>query len=200
MQIQRLDPQSAVQTAALLGELRVSLFGVCSPVLNSALVADALSGDIDGRVAADANEVRGVVLAAPASYWRSAPLRHWDVAMECVRARLAPGRSDSSPHASPAAGEPLLTGIPPRTWNEPGDAWRIIFVGTALSARGQGIAAGLYRSLMAERSLVARVALDNAASIRLHRSLGWEIYRDGDVAMAVHLLARHDRPMALDAV
>ena len=64
-------------------------------------------------------------------------------------------------------------GVPPVSWSEPAGAWRIILVGTASSDRGRGVAAQLYRSLMADRLPVARIAVDNAASIRLHhRSAG----------------------------
>jgi hypothetical protein len=78
-------------------------------------------------------------------------------------------------------------GPPPRTWTHPGDAWRIIVVGTAAEARGLGVAAALYRAVMRDRSLVARIAADNEPSIRLHRSVGWHLYRDGDVVLAVHV-------------
>ena len=80
-------------------------------------------------------------------------------------------------------------GAPPVTWSNPGNAWRIIFVGTAPEARGAGIAASLYRSVMRDRSLVARIARDNHASIRLHRAVGWRLYADGDVVLGVHLNA-----------
>jgi len=43
---------------------------------------------------------------------------------------------------------------------------------------------------MAERSLVARIAKDNTPSIRLHRSLGWRLYADGPVVLAVYERAR----------
>jgi L-amino acid N-acyltransferase YncA len=39
---------------------------------------------------------------------------------------------------------------------------------------------------MRDRSLVARIAADNHASIRLHRSVGWRLYPDGEVVLAVH--------------
>jgi hypothetical protein len=42
---------------------------------------------------------------------------------------------------------------------------------------------------MSNRSLVARIARDNVASLRLHESLGWRLYPDGDVVLAVH---QHD--------
>jgi len=75
---------------------------------------------------------------------------------------------------------------PPLTWDRPGGAWRIIFVGTARLARGQGVAHRLYADIMSDRSLVARIARDNLASLRLHESLGWRLYPDGDVVLAVH--------------
>jgi hypothetical protein len=40
---------------------------------------------------------------------------------------------------------------------------------------------------MRDRSLVARIAADNKPSIRLHRSVGWRLYRDGEVVLAVHV-------------
>lgn len=190
MDVQRVDRQTAAQTIALLAELRVSLFGVNSARLYTALVGDALGQAVDGRVAVDSNEVRGVVLAAPMSYWRRALLRHWGLTIECLRARAAAGAARASNQTDSAVAAVLRPETPPRSWNNPGDAWRIIIVGTDPSARGRGIAAQLYRSVMADRSLVARVALDNTASIRLHHSLGWQMYRDGDVALAVHLLDR----------
>lgn len=187
MHIQRLDRQHAAQTRALLGALRVSLFGVCSPRLHAVLVRDALRNAIDCRIAVDDGEVRGVVLAAPRSYWWSALARHWGLGLQCVLARVT-RRQSAGGHGS--EGDPVQVSnadVPTRSWKQPGDAWRIIFVGTAESARGKGVAAELYRSLMADRSLVAHVAFENAPSIRLHRSLAWRLYRDGDVALAVHL-------------
>ena len=188
--IERLERRHAPQTLALLEELRLSLFGVQSRRLHTALIDDGVMHDIDCRVATESDRVLGVVLAAPASYWRSAPLKHWGLALDCVRARISPSShedaNDRGPALSPEAMAGLCSDAPSRTWTAPGDAWRIILVGTAVAARGNGIAARLYRSLMADRSLVARIAIDNAPSIRLHRSLGWRLYRDGAVALAVH--------------
>lgn len=191
MNIQRLDRHHAPQTLALLDDLRLSLFGVRSRRLHAALVHDSLKRHVDCRIAAESGRVLGVVLAAPASYWRWAPLRHWSLALECLRARARPRPHHSTTGralpVNPGTIAAMQTGTPPRTWNAPADAWRIILVGTAAAARGHGIAAQLYRSLMAERSLVARIAVDNTPSIRLHRSLGWCLYPDGDVALAVHV-------------
>jgi hypothetical protein len=191
MIIQRLDRPHAPATLALLEELRLSLFGVRSRRLHTALIDDGLRQDIDCRIATDGGRVLGVVLAAPASYWRSAPLKHWALALDCLRARLASTSPDSAtdpaPSMQPETAAALCGGTAPLTWNAPGDAWRIILVGTAAAARGQGVAAHLYRSVMADRSLVARIAIDNTPSIRLHRSLGWRLYRDGGVVLAVHV-------------
>jgi GNAT superfamily N-acetyltransferase len=187
--VQRVDRIRAEATIALLHRLRVSLLGIHSRRLHSVLVTDGVGGRIDCRIACQAEQVAGVVLAAPASYWRWLVLGHWGIAFECVRARSR--ARGGSPKAAPRLSQDalaLLENEPaPRTWKAPGDAWRIIFVGTAPEARGKGIAAQLYRSIMADRSLVARIALDNTASIRLHHSVGWQLFRDGDVALAVHL-------------
>jgi ribosomal protein S18 acetylase RimI-like enzyme len=188
--IARLTERYASDAVALLGELRVSLLSVCSSTLYRALVRDALGGRIDCRVALDESRVVGIVLAAPREYWWRLPLRHASVAGEALRARLVHSRGHSSTPRDDAGTDipaQLDSRPPSRTWKHPGDAWRIIFVGTAPSARGRGVAAQLYRDLMSDRSLVARVDMGNRPSIRLHRSLGWRLYRDGDVALAVHL-------------
>jgi hypothetical protein len=191
MNIQRLDERYVGQTLALLDRLRVSLVGISSRRLHAALVSDAVQGRIDCRIAHENETVHAFVMTAPASYWRMLLLRHWAVAAECVGARLrrtsrggAPKRAIEVPQETLRLLQP---GPPPRSWDDPGDAWRIIFVGTSPDARGRGTAARLYRSLMADRSLVARIALDNTGSIRLHHSVGWRLYRDGHVVLAVYL-------------
>jgi hypothetical protein len=191
-----LTERYASDATALLGELRVSLLAVCSATLHHALVQDALVGRIDCRVALDDSRVVGIVLAAPCQYWWQLPVWwHWSVGGKMLRARLVHGGGHSRTTLDDAEPDMLAlldSGSPSRTWKHPGDAWRIIFVGTATSARGRGIAARLYRDLMSVRSLVARVDLRNRPSICLHRSLGWRLYRDADVALAVHL--RAERP------
>ena len=187
--VRRIEPTDAPQTAALLDGLRVSLFGVQSRRLYDSLVFDGIARRIDCRVAVAADGVCGLVLAAPRLYWIAAPLIHWGVALDCARARFGEPRDA---HAAPPSNPGTIAsgvfdgGAPRRTWHDPADAWRIIVVGTASAARGRGVAAELYRALMRDRSLVARIAADNYASIRLHRSVGWRLYPDGEVVLAVH--------------
>ena len=190
--VHRLDAWHAPQTSSLLGDLRASLFGVQTSRLHRALVADALSGRIDCRIATISNQVCGTVLAAPRSYWAGALARHPDLALACVGARLMARsarpkgtRGGSTPEAPKNV--QLDGGPPPLTWTAPGNAWRIVIVGTAPDARGLGVGAALYRAIMRDRSLVARIAIDNTPSIRLHRSVGWRLYRDGSVVVAVHV-------------
>ena len=184
--VRPVGPADAAATVALLNTLRVSLFGVQSARLYHALVGDAVAQRIDCRIALGAHDLYGVVLAAPRGYWRSALLQHPALAVECLRARLAASKhADASTHADESPIE-FDAGNPQRTWADPGNAWRIVFVGTAPAARGRGVAADLYRAMMRDRSLVARIAADNQASIRLHRSVGWRLYPDGDVVLAVH--------------
>jgi hypothetical protein len=190
MEIRRVGSRYAEGTIALLDELDVSLFGVQSHPLHVALVSDAVAGTIDARVAVEGDSARGVVLAAPSRYWRLALLKHWRVASACLRARF---RHDGERQTAGVSGQSApLPSSPPRTWNDPGNAWRIIFIGTAPAARGQGTARRLYCDIMSDRSLVARISRDNVASLRLHESLGWQLYPDGDVVLAVHLC--HEDP------
>ena len=197
MTIEQLQRSHKRDSVALLDDLRVSLFGVSSRRLYTALAHDAATGAIDGRVATNGGSICGLVLAAPASYWRSAMLTHWPLALECVAARLTRHNGTHSPQPPNQAPITPVRGLPSMTWAEPRDAWRIIIVGTAEDARGKGVAARLYRSVMAERSLVARIAVDNTPSIRLHESLGWRIYPDGAVLLAVH--DRHAARYSADA-
>ena len=191
--IQPLDAEHARQTAALLDDLRVSLFGIQSARLYATLAADALQQRIDCRIATTGDQVCGAVIAAPRSYWLSTLVRHTGLAFAGIRARLLArpqrfaGNREAGSAPDAAVHGRFDSGPPPRTWADPGDAWRIIFVGTAPEARGLGVAAALYRALMRDRSLIARIAADNEPSIRLHRSVGWRLYPDGDVVLAVHL-------------
>jgi len=185
MEVRRVDRQCAERTSALLDELQVSLFGVQSRPLHVALVSDAIAGAIDARVALEGVSVRGVVLAAPSRYWRLALLKHWRVALQCLRSRVCDAGKRRHPDLKTDGSPPPAS--PPRTWDYPGGAWRIIFIGTSSAARGRGVARQLYSEIMSDRSLVARIARDNVASLRLHESLGWQLYPDGEVVLAVHV-------------
>jgi GNAT superfamily N-acetyltransferase len=187
-----LSEEYARQTASLLDDLHVSLFGIQSGGLHRALIADALAGRVDCRIATTSSQVCGTVIAAPRSYWSSALVRHPDVAWACARARLL--ASTAGPSDAPRdrglktpQNVQFESGPPAVTWTAPGNAWRIVIVGTAPDARGLGVGAALYRAIMRDRSLVARIAVDNEPSIRLHRALGWRLFLDGSVVLAVHL-------------
>jgi hypothetical protein len=156
--------------------------------LHAGLIEDSLRGTIDCRIEIEDDAARGLVVTAPASYWHRAPLLHPLIGLDCIRARI---RKKKRPHATMTdtraeIGIEFETESPNRTWSSPGDAWRVIFIGTTRAARGQGVGGRLYGSVMADRPLVARIAADNLASLRLHRSLGWRLYRDGGVVLAVH--------------
>lgn len=194
MQIVAVTSDRAAPTRALLRTLNVSLFGIHSPRLHARLVDDAIRRRVDGRVAIDGREVLGVVLAAPAWYWWWLPLRDWRIALAIAAARWSrrretPDSEQTPPRTStPSVVAPVTISEarPEFDWRHPGSAWRIIIVGTSPAARGRGVAAALYRQLMSERSLVARIARDNTASLRLHASTGWSLHRDGGVVLAVH--------------
>lgn len=186
--VQPLTRSQAAAARRLMEDLALTLFGIHSSSLHSGLIEDSLRRRIDCRLEIEDAAVRGLVLTAPASYWYRAPLRHPLIGLDCIRARI---RQKEPAHPTTAGTRAEMGGefdpeSPNRTWDNPGDAWRVIFVGTARAARGQGVGARLYESVMADRPLVARIAADNVASLRLHRSLGWRLYRDGSVVLAVH--------------
>src|SRR3954463_14088116 len=89
MNIERVSQKYATRTVTLLEDLHVSLFGISSQRLLTIIVNDGIRAAIDCRIACDQGEAKGVVIAAPASYWRSLPATHWDIAMASLRARLA---------------------------------------------------------------------------------------------------------------
>ena len=200
--IQRLEPLHGQRTVTLLDELRVSLFGVASVGLYEILVDDATRGRIDARIATDGSAVAGVVIAAPASYWRSALLAHPSLALQCAASRLRNHAGQRVHRFPPPPRLPadVNNARPPYTWNEPGDAWRVVIVGTGAASRGRGIATRLYERVMEDRSLVARIAADNSASLRLHQSLGWQLFPDGDVILGVHTRQADGRAGAGGAV
>jgi len=127
------------------------------------------------------------VLTAPAAYWWQAMLRHWLLAFDVVAARLTTHHAAAVFGRHPPTPDQIRfeTAPPSRTWQRPRDASRVIFVGTAPAARGRGVGGELYRNVMRDRPLVARIARDNIASLRLHESLGWRLYPDGNVVLAV---------------
>jgi ribosomal protein S18 acetylase RimI-like enzyme len=149
---------------------------------------------IDCRVAVEDGDVIGIILTAPASYWWQAPLRHPLMAIECayarfVRQRRRRRRSNGVKQAGATPPPPpcqFQEGPPPRTWAEPAGAWRIMFMGIAPTARRRGVGGRLSSAVAADRPIVAHISCDNVASIRLHASLGWSFYRNGDVALVTN--------------
>jgi ribosomal protein S18 acetylase RimI-like enzyme len=144
------------------------------------------------------------------AFWRGALLRRPGVLLRVLATRLrarrarraAPaggGPPDALPSAPDGALEPGTfpdSSLAGHRWEDPdGDhGARIVFVGVRPAFRGGGIGEALYRAFFdaaAARGatlVLARIARDNHASIRLHRAAGWSLYRDADGVLAVRAL------------
>lgn len=179
----------------LQAELHVAFAGVESRPLYRALCRDALRG---GRVvclvALDDGQVAGFVTALihAAAYWKEFARRRPLLALRILAGRLFRRKRASSSATGPAA---------PASWAESSDRIaKIQFIGVAPAFRGRGIGVELYRRLAAhlsERGLAridARIAAGNAASVKLHRAAGWNLYPDADGFLAVYPLHQASSP------
>jgi L-amino acid N-acyltransferase YncA len=68
---------------------------------------------------------------------------------------------------------------------------RVLFIGVHPAWRGQGIGKLLYNAMFTEiqalggTCILARVAVDNIASLHLHKETGWTLYEDDGVVFAI---------------
>jgi ribosomal protein S18 acetylase RimI-like enzyme len=208
-----VDRASGPALVAMLGRLGVRLGGTDHPAVHRAVCAGAVGGDV--RVLALVAEFdatpAGFVVATldTARYWRSALLRRPPLLARVVTTRLAARlarrpahasvsdrsaardreRPDALPPIAPAAEAPLR-------WDDPApDLAKIGFIGVLPEFRRRGVGEALYAALLdaararGARAVLARIASDNIASLRLHHAAGWRLFRDDLGVFAVYHLA-----------
>ena len=206
-----VTPASRDALVHLLGELRVSVSGLVSPALHRALADAGAANDerVIALLAYVGDEPAGFVVGTrgASTFWRATLLRRPAVLLQVLAARLRSRLAQSAPGTSTEASTPqsdaaLESGTFPdsssarRRWEDPdgADGARIVFVGVRSAFRGRGIGEALYRAFFAAAAaqgatlVLARIARDNHASIRLHRAAGWSLYRDADGVLAVRTL------------
>ena len=205
-----VDERSADALRAMLSELQVAVSGFVSSGMHRALAAAAARRD-PGLIAIVASldaVPAGFVVATRDSrrFWRRTLLRHPVLAVRVVLHRLWPAGSASAvgDHAIGGRAEPSIDPtehLPdaagaPYGWHDEGPKTvKIVFIGVRPAFRQRGVGDLLYRALFdvathrGADAVLARIARDNVASIRLHAAAGWHLYRDGDGVFAVRPLA-----------
>lgn len=190
-----------IMAHGLLDVARPSVAGLTSPVLYRALCRESLARGNPVMVVAEVDgALAGFVMAVtdPKAFWRSFLRRHPLIAVR-ILARRMPGLIRAR---IPRRAAPVLVDRgehrPAESRTAEGASWeqsgpeiaRIVFIGVDEAHRGRGVARALYRHLFAVlegrgiRRANARIDVDNAPSIRLHRLTGWQIGGAGPSLLA----------------
>jgi ribosomal protein S18 acetylase RimI-like enzyme len=189
----------------MLGELNVSVSGLVSPLMHRALAQAGARGEpgVIALVATVGGEPAGFVVATRDSgrFWPRLLLRHPTLAIRVLLSRRRQ-RGAASPTGAAAGGATAEDADPTlrfpqashaaHAWADDGPSIvKIIFIGVRPAFRQRGVGDLLYRRLFEEAAMrgahavLARIARDNAASIRLHEAAGWQLYRDSTGILAV---------------
>jgi GNAT superfamily N-acetyltransferase len=172
----------------LMRQLRISVGGLEDPGLYRALSA---SSEICSLVARDGSQLAGIALVEISRRWI---WRHPFLLVRMLMARLRRNKGVSAGASfpeNPAPPFPLFSS-PPLDWKDRKP--RVLFIGVHPDWRGKGIGKALYFSMFdAIRSrgydcILARIALDNTASLYLHEETGWVLYEGGQAVLAIRNL------------
>jgi GNAT superfamily N-acetyltransferase len=190
--IRRLEPDDRALVVQLLDTLRVPVGNLAEPSLYQAMCN---SPEICTVVAIANGTAAGVALVElnRGWIWRRPFLL---ARMLMSRIRTKHNRSGSArAQASPPAELPsfISRSKPTIQWADPGP--RVLFIGVDRAWRRRGIGKQLYERVFEElRSgghvhLRARIARHNVPSLQLHHETGWQLFKDGDVVLAIRQLA-----------
>jgi RimJ/RimL family protein N-acetyltransferase len=177
----------------LLGQLRPSIAGVSADPVYRALVDDLnTSQEATCLLAFCADQLAGYVITVTNwhHYWRGFALRHplvTGVVLGTRWYRRLRTRSHAAPddHArQPAKAEAELAAPAGPSWDDRSAAVaKVVHIGVSETARGKGIATGLYANVVeflgrrGIRRLEAMIDAGNHASLKLHASSGWTVRR-----------------------
>jgi GNAT superfamily N-acetyltransferase len=193
-----LQPEDHAQAIDLMDQLRLSVGGLVDRKLYSAICNS--SREICCVVARKEQALAGIALVELSRGWiRRRPLLAVRMAIAKYRLQAASISSATEPAhraAGPAVFPPSQTA--PVRWAN--GAPRVLFIGVDPAFRGQGAGKLLYHAIFDEIRkqdnawLLARIATDNLASIRLHQETGWMLYEDDAVVFAVKDLRQSGSP------
>lgn len=193
-----LQPEDHAHAIDLMYRLRISVGGLIDRKLYSAICNS--SREICCIVARKDQDLAGIALVELSRDWiRRRPLLAVRMAIAKYRLRAASLSSATKPahQAAPPAVFPPSQNAPVR-WAD--RAPRVLFIGVDPAFRGQGAGKLLYHAIFDEIRkqdnawLLARIATDNLASIRLHQETGWMLYEGDAVVFAVKDLRQSGSP------
>jgi ribosomal protein S18 acetylase RimI-like enzyme len=192
-----LQPEDHAQAIDLMDQLRISVGGLLDRKLYSAICNS--SREICCVVARKEQELAGIALVELSRNWiRRRPLLAVRMAIAKYRLRATSVSSAEPAHPAPPANVfPPAQNAPVR-WAD--GAPRVLFIGVDPAFRGQGAGKLLYHAMFEEIRrqgkdwLLARIATDNLASIRLHQETGWMLYEDDAVVLASKDLRQSGSP------
>jgi ribosomal protein S18 acetylase RimI-like enzyme len=193
-----LQPEDHTQAIDLMYRLQISVGGLVDRKLYSAICNS--NREICCVVARKDEALAGIALVELSRSWiRRRPLLAVRMAIAKYRLRASSVSSAAAPahQAIPSAVFPPAHSAPVR-WadGEP----RVLFIGVDPAFRGQGAGKLLYYAIFEEIRkqgnawLLARIATDNLASIRLHQETGWMLYEDDAAVFAVKELRQSGSP------
>jgi GNAT superfamily N-acetyltransferase len=189
--IRRLEPGDRALVIRLLDTLHVSIGYLAETRLYRAMCNSA---EICTVVAMSGGCAAGVALVELNRRWIWR--RPFLLARMLVsRIRTKYNRSNSTPVKTSCPELPFFISrsTPAMQWTDPGP--RVLFIGVDLAWRGRGIGKQLYERMFRELRSVghvhlrARIACDNTSSLHLHHQTGWQLFKDGDVVLAIRRLA-----------
>jgi ribosomal protein S18 acetylase RimI-like enzyme len=186
-----IQPEDRPGAVELMAELRITIGGLQTRALYRAMTG---SPEICCVVARQANRIAGIALVELNRNWirRRPLLAARMVLVRFVLSRLRRHSSEASQpsvsHSSASAKPFALAKNPPLRWSD--NAPRVLFIGVHPNWRGQGIGKLLYNAMFDQiralggKCILARVAVDNIASLHLHNETGWRLYEDDGVVFA----------------
>jgi hypothetical protein len=177
--VRRIQAGDVEAVAVAMSRLNASFGGLHGLGLWRTIAEDSVEHRLTGVVAHIDGECAGAAFSGRPAYGKEMLLRYPGLLFRFVLSRFQHHATRKAPGG---VYEGELTEPAPVTWQAPGEAERAIFVGVLPKFREIGIAAALCdeRRHVAGKPILARIAVDNVASIRLHTRRGWKVWLDGD--------------------
>ncbi len=188
---------------SFLSSASLSIGGAVNPRLYDALYRDGLTNRrLTTVIAVHGTELAGIVtsIVQPSDYWKRFLIRRPFFLFEVLQRRIGQSiYARRSVYANavlqPLPDAPSIVGTSSYSWSQSDKhIAKVLFIGVAPKFRRKHLARDLYMRLFENLTLQgmfridARIEKDNLGSIKLHHSVGYELYREGAHILAVRCL------------